>query len=110
MVSASACPDKALQFSLPAFSSSVGAGGDFVRTDFVVTPSAALMFHHSAKHALSNGEGSRGVPGLEQFFPTTSGLELTGIVFIGFVWLELEPRSTKFMVQSSQFRVWSLEF
>ena len=51
------------------------------RTDFVVTPSAALMFHHSAKHALSNGEGSRGVTSRVQF-STTSGLELTGLLNI----------------------------
>jgi hypothetical protein len=39
------------------------------------------MFHHSAKHALSNGEGSRGVTSRVQF-STTSGLELTGLLNI----------------------------
>ena len=52
------------------------------RNETAVTPSAALMFHHSAKSAPEAHEpmAQRGVPGPVQFFPTTSGLELTGVV------------------------------
>ena len=37
------------------------------------------MLDSCAKHALSSGEGSKGVPSQVEFFPTTSGLELTGV-------------------------------
>jgi hypothetical protein len=80
------CPHRAVTNACPPLTAPYGQVGAsleltvscLVREKILVTPSAVHMLDSCAKHALSNGEGSRGAPSRVQFFPTTSGLELTG--------------------------------